>query len=199
MAKRNMVKAWLARLKFVNGEYPFLAKPGPAEVLRDDEDRLHSETTFAYRTFMTVGSYVEGRKHGLFADRNGSMCYYFRDVLIPSNYFTKPEELEFEDVIQHTNAEVRRVGCELYGFERMLKEKRFKILDEDKERDMMLLQVSIDDGDPLSLIRVSDAHETAGYRKKYFLCVPPDMKTARQAVAWTFYKDEKDYAPKVEA
>jgi hypothetical protein len=34
--------------------------------------------------------------------------------------------------------------------------------------------------------------------KDYFLRVPPAMRSARQAVAWTFGKEAKDYAPLVQ-
>lgn len=34
-----------------------------------------------------------------------------------------------------------------------------------------------------------------GSRKDYWLRVPPAMRTAREAVAWTFGKDSKDYHP----
>ena len=33
----------------------------------------------------------------------------------------------------------------------------------------------------------------------YHLCVPPNVKTAREAVAWTFGKEAGDYLPLVEA
>jgi hypothetical protein len=34
--------------------------------------------------------------------------------------------------------------------------------------------------------------------KKYMLRVPPTMKTAREAVAWTFHKTEADYEPAIQ-
>ena len=37
--------------------------------------------------------------------------------------------------------------------------------------------------------------EPDGAFKTYFLRVPPDIQTARAAVAWTFSKDEADYEP----
>jgi hypothetical protein len=37
--------------------------------------------------------------------------------------------------------------------------------------------------------------EPDGTRRTYWLRVPPDVRTARQAVAWTFDLDEGDYHP----
>ena len=35
--------------------------------------------------------------------------------------------------------------------------------------------------------------------KAYMLRVPPDVKTAHEAVAWTFGKETQSYAPEVES
>ena len=40
--------------------------------------------------------------------------------------------------------------------------------------------------------------EKDGTRKRYFLAVPPTMKTARKAVAWTFGMSADEYKPEVE-
>ena len=40
--------------------------------------------------------------------------------------------------------------------------------------------------------------ELDGSVKKYWLRVPPDVQTARQAVAWTFRMDPEDYSPTVQ-
>jgi hypothetical protein len=37
--------------------------------------------------------------------------------------------------------------------------------------------------------------EPDGSRKRYWLRVPPYMRTAREAVAWTFGLSGKEYAP----
>jgi hypothetical protein len=37
--------------------------------------------------------------------------------------------------------------------------------------------------------------EPDGSRRTYFLAVPPTVRTAREAVAWTFGLDELDYEP----
>jgi hypothetical protein len=41
--------------------------------------------------------------------------------------------------------------------------------------------------------------EPDGTRKLYFLTVPPGTKTCKEAIAWTFGVDAKDYHPDVES
>jgi hypothetical protein len=45
---------------------------------------------------------------------------------------------------------------------------------------------------------VNKTPEPDGSYKDYFLCVPPTMRTAREAVAWTFGLDADAYKPLVE-
>jgi hypothetical protein len=53
--------------------------------------------------------------------------------------------------------------------------------------------------EPLVVVEVENAtHEPDGTRKRYFLRVPPAMRTAREAVAWTFGATPDDYQPAVE-
>jgi len=50
--------------------------------------------------------------------------------------------------------------------------------------------------EPLVMVKVVNATpEPDGSYRDYFLRVPPTMKRARQAVAWTFAKAENDYSP----
>lgn len=45
----------------------------------------------------------------------------------------------------------------------------------------------------VSVINRTPEHD--GLRKRYFIQVPPNMESARQAVAWTFEMHEDDYHP----
>lgn len=55
------------------------------------------------------------------------------------------------------------------------------------------------DGDFFLMVEVLNASpEPDGTFKTYLLCVPPEMRTARQAVAWTFGMSEYEYHPAVQ-
>jgi len=84
------------------------------------------------------------------------------------------------------------------------------ILDED-ELGQQLFHVDIatyDDGDsgddmgelePSAFVKVfNSTPEIDGSTKTYFLAVPPNMKTVKEAVAWTFYASEEEYQPQYE-
>jgi hypothetical protein len=45
---------------------------------------------------------------------------------------------------------------------------------------------------------INSTPEPDGRFKRYWLRVPPDTKTAHEAVAWTFGVPAKDYSPTVE-
>jgi hypothetical protein len=52
---------------------------------------------------------------------------------------------------------------------------------------------------PIVLVKVRNSTpEPDGTWKDYFLRVPPDMRTPREAVAWTFGLDVAEYAPRTE-
>ncbi|MCV0384784.1 MAG: hypothetical protein K5799_15285 [Erythrobacter sp.] len=60
-------------------------------------------------------------------------------------------------------------------------------------------QEPIFDDEDIVMVEVQNATpEPDGSRKTYFLRVPPTMSTARQAVAWTFGKEAREYAPERE-
>lgn len=195
------IRRWFGRVRYIQGEWPFLSKPGKPVEIRNDDKQLHCATGPAIRTYTYIAHYENGRKHGVHATRWGSLSYYFKGVLVPPKYILEPEKLTFEEVISHPNAEIRRVGCEAYGFDRMEKEKKFELLDHDEETGAKLLKCTClaKNDEPLVIVKVLDGTpDASGNRKVYTLQVPPDSKRCKEAIAWTFYKNEKDYKPSIE-
>ena len=59
-----------------------------------------------------------------------------------------------------------------------------------------LYRQDLADDEPLAMVRVVNATpEPDGTCKTYWLRVPPTMRTAREAVAWTFSKTPSTYRP----
>ena len=58
----------------------------------------------------------------------------------------------------------------------------------------------INDGgdEPLMYVEVKNATLKDGERRKFFLRVPPTMRTAHEAVAWTFRQTPQTYMPAME-
>lgn len=84
-----------------------------------------------------------------------------------------------QEIIGLPNAEVRRAVIELVGYEKLTDGALVK---DESEVDGRLLVIKLQDDEDLNLLHVKDPSTT----REYFLRVPPNMKTARQARAWTF-------------
>ena len=190
--KNNGFDAWKARLDFFSTEYPF----GPIQRFTNEEGNLHKDDGPAYITPTRITWYRNGRKHGLDADKWGSISYYYEGVRIPPHFYTKPESLSITEVLAHTNTEVRYVGIKIVGMDRVLESNNTTIIHKDKQKNQILFQIKGIFEEPVSYVKVvNSTQEPDGTYKDYYLCVPPDMKTCQQAVAWTFRLEEQEYQP----
>jgi hypothetical protein len=191
--KNSGFEAWKARLDYFGKEFPF----GPIQKFFNEEGNLHRDNGPAFITPTRITHYINGRKHGIDADIYGSLNYYYENIRIPPHFFTKPESLTIEEVLKHTNAEVRYVGMRIIGMDKVLNDKNTKIIHRDEEKDMVLFQFSgVFESESISYLKVvNSTMEPDGTFKNYYLCVPPTCKTCREAVAWTFKMDEKEYFP----
>jgi len=62
-----------------------------------------------------------------------------------------------------------------------------------------LYKKEVGDGVVLARVKVLNATQEDGKNKVYYLKVPHRMQTAKEAVAWTFSKEEDDYHPLIES
>ncbi|MBF0595605.1 MAG: hypothetical protein HQL22_11665, partial [Candidatus Omnitrophica bacterium] len=92
------------------------------------------------------------------------------------------------DVITERNLTLRRILMEYFGNERLVQELGGDVVEKDGERELIRVNLP-KDVDPLMVVKVR-CPSTGTY---YMLRVPPTMKTAREAVAWTFGIDEDLY------
>lgn len=134
--------------------------------------------------------------------RNGTAHFYLHGIEVPSKAVLLPESLTCTDICNSTNAEVRRVLLDIFGLERFMAETNTKTIHQDEFGQLLKLDLpELSDSifmDPL-VIRVTNATpKPDGSYKIYLLSVPWDIKTAKQAVAWTFGKMEGEYHPTIE-
>ena len=110
----------------------------------------------------------------------------------------KPGSLTASRILRERNAEVRRVMLERYGgYRRLVRD--LEAVPVDTDRFGTLYHVRVRGSEPLALVRVINATPDAdGRRREYFLRVPPEVPTARDAVAWTFGMTAEEYDPGVE-
>jgi len=96
--------------------------------------------------------------------------------------------LAVEDVVGVQNQELRSRALGAFGRERLVREAGSEIVDQDGENE--LLRVT-----DMLFVHVKDASTP----RRYFVRVPPRMRTAREAIAWTFrFDDPEDYCPSKE-
>lgn len=175
--------------------------PGSQPIFRrNEEGRLHSDKMPAYQSSTRITWYRDGKRHGLDGDIFGSMVYYWRGVLIPQHYYIDSSNLDLTNVLLHPNVEVRSVGLEIYGYERMVADRSFIKIHRDSDKEMSLYRFESPGlHEPLVVIQLKNSSpEKDGTYKLYFICVPPNMKTCQQAVAWTFDKEINEYHPSIE-
>ena len=193
--KNNGFDAWKARLDFFSTEYPF----GPITRFTNEEGNLHKDDGPAYITPTRITWYRNGRKHGLDADKWGSISYYYEGVRIPPHFYTKPDSLTITEVLAHPNTEVRYVGIKIVGMDRVLDSENTTIIHKDKQKNQILFQIKGIFDEPVSYVKVvNSTQEPDGTYKDYYLCVPPTVKTCQEAVAWTFRLEEQEYQPEQE-
>jgi Domain of unknown function (DUF6745) len=91
-------------------------------------------------------------------------------------------------------AEVRRVMLEHFGFDRYLQASGARELGRDETG--ILWRVELERDEPLVMVEVvNSTPEPDGTSRTYFLRVPPNIRTARAGVAWTFGLTEEEYHP----
>jgi hypothetical protein len=154
---------------------------------RDDRGRLHCNTGPAC------------------AYPDGWAIYAVHGVRVPRYVIEEPARIDVARIGAETNAEVRRVMIERYrhgenvsGSAAYVRDSGAKRLDHD-ERFGTLWRRDLPNDEPIVMIEViNSTPEPDGRFKRYWLRVPPDTKTAHEAVAWTFGVPAKDYAPAVE-
>jgi hypothetical protein len=125
---------------------------------------------------------------------NGVRYYFWRGLQVPERIIIAPEALSGQDILSEQNVEIRRVMIERVGHERFLLEVNARPVHQDETG--ALYRIELPGDEPISLVHVTNSTpEPDGSLKKYVLRVPPNMERAREAVAWTFTKNENDYAP----
>ena len=108
-----------------------------------------------------------------------------------------PMRIKTGTIEDESNAEVRRAFIEIYGEARYLEDSGAGIIASDDVGD--LYRKDIPGDEPLVMVRVlNSTPEPDGSIKPYMLRVPPDMRTPREAIAWTFGMSESEYRPAVE-
>jgi hypothetical protein len=152
----------------------------PTEVILDENLRAHNASGPAI-------VYPDGFK-----------VWVLEGAVAPRNLIEARENLTLEEIDQEPNSALRRLMIEAYGVSRYLLDSNAKLIHSDETGDLYRKELQNDE--PIVMVCVINrTPEPDGTYKKYFLRVPPNITTAKEAVAWTFEFQSAEYRPAQES
>ena len=147
---------------------------------------------------------------------DGVSIWFVRGVQVPREVVEDPRSIPVERILTERNAEVRRVMIEQYGAAALLKAAGATTIDQigSSLTHEALYRLDLDGDEAIVMLEVvNQSPEPIGYEpespdqcvldgnrwyKRYWLRVPPSMRTAHEARAWTFGVEPEQFAPLVE-
>lgn len=151
----------------------------PVEVRRDNIGRLHAADGPAL----------------LYPD--GFALHAWHGTPIPADLIDRLANLTHSRVANEPGPELRRVMLEHYGYDRFLRETRAQRVAADECG--VLWRLAFRDDEPLVLVEVVDSRrQPGGAMRTCWLRVPPQTRSAREGVAWTFGLTDDQYQPFVQ-
>ena len=142
----------------------------PHTIKFDEQKRLHAEN----------GAAIE------YSD--GFAIYAWHGVNVPDEWIRDKGFLTAEMALKEPNMERRRAACEILGWAKILKDLNSEIIDQDDDPEIgTLLLVDIPQIGKEMFLQV-----LCGTGRTFAMPVPPHMKTALEANAWTYDIDPKE-------
>lgn len=143
----------------------------PEYIKMDDTNRLHCENGPAIRY------------------RDGYSIYSWHGTRIPSEWIENKKSLTPEIALTWSNIEQRRCAAEILGWDNVIQQLNSVVIDEDGDPEIgTLLEVDIPEIGREKFLRVK-----CGTGRMFCIPVPPDMKTAIEAQAWTWDLTVEDF------
>ena len=149
----------------------------PTEIHLDNNKVLHNEKGMAVR----------------YADGKG--IYVWHGIMLPEKYefiITDKDKLTTDIIDAENNSELKRILLERFGYDNYIQKVEASVIDH--SRWGTLYEIPVVNREPIRIVKVVDGTPAKdGTRRQYFLKVSPKIKTALEAVAWTFNMPINDY------
>jgi hypothetical protein len=127
---------------------------------------------------------------------DGYKIYAIHGIMVPDFVVEDPGSITFFDICHEENTELRRILIEKYGWDRYINSSGASIISQDEYGTLYRYAYG---GDIISFVKVKNGTpEPDGSFKHYCIHVPPEIKTAHEAVAWTFGLTVDEYQPVME-
>ena len=183
LEERRFVRLWLDQCRHTHWWFEcdgiVFVSNRPAVLKLDSSGRLHNERGAA----LDYG--------------DGFRVSAMHGVPVAEDDVQHPERITVYRIEKEPNLEVRHVLTSLYGQARYLKDSGAALVHQD-ERGKLWRKKREGDTDLVMVEVQNSTPESNGTARSYMLRVPPEMKTAAEAVAWTFGMQSGDYHPSVE-
>lgn len=131
---------------------------------------------------------------------DGKEGYYFRGFHFRTKEIFQAfvsKSLTVEQIYNEQNIEIRRLFIERIGLEKFLKDSNAFEASKDEYGILYVLPLAFEEAIVVVKVKNSTPEQDGNY-KNYFLRVPPHIRTAKEAVAWSFGMNEKEYSPNIE-
>lgn len=129
--------------------------------------------------------------------QDGRVEYHWHGIRVDDEVIKNPQSITVSRIDAEGNSEIKRILIELYGQQRYFSDCGAVLLKRDGVGELYQKQRRGDR--PIRFVKVKNSTlEPDGTRKDYFLRVPPETKTPREGIAWTFNVHPKHYQPEVE-
>lgn len=180
MEQNAKLDLWIEQSKSCHWWFPYngivLASERHNVVSKDERGRLHS---------------VSGPACGY---SDGWGVWAIHGVRVPRYIIQEPTTITVEQIESEKNVEVRRIMMDRFGPSRFLQESGAKEIHRDDFGVLMCKEVAGDE--PVMMVKVvNGTSEPDGSFKDYWIRVPPQIRRAKEAVAWTFAQPEAEYQP----
>lgn len=184
LEKTSKIELWCEYMKSCLAIFPLgnvcLACDRPSKLEMDQWNRLHSINGHAIA----------------FPDKYG--VYTWHGNVVESWFITNPELVSLSEIEAEQNTTRRRIMIEVFGEARYLTETGAVV--EDESDFGILYRKKLSEDEDLVMVKVINSTiDPDGTWKSYYLRVPPSIRTAKEAVAWTFNMPEDLYAPVLES
>ena len=175
--------------------YLDFCKVTPCALLQD-EICFVCEAPLVYSTDESRRMHSESGPAIAFSD--GYKIFAWHGTMVPEWIIEKPYAITVDKIIQEPNNEVRRVMIDRFGSERFIRESGASVVHQDEFGTLFRKELVNDE--PLVMVKVKNSSpEPDGSFRDYFLRVPPSIRTAKAAVAWTFDMTPEEYSPSRES
>jgi hypothetical protein len=146
-----------------------------------------------------IRSDTNGRLHAAdgpaLSFRDGWSVYAWKGVLVPPSIIERPERINVRSIAANHDPQIRRCMIDILTPQRFIAEGGADRVSQDETGILWRQRWRWEAWAAVEV--VNGTAEADGTHKRYFLQVPPTVRSAREAVAWTYGLTEQRYRPKL--